>query len=217
MDFAVARYNMVENQLRANGIREPLVTQALLDTPRELFLPKAMRGFAYIDENVRIGSGRFLIAPLVLARMLQAAEVKASDLVLTIGDATGWASAVVSRVASTVVAVECEADLVTRAGTALSELGCDNVAVVRGALDGGYPAQAPYDVILVIGAVAELPPVFGRQLADGGRMVGVVGGGGGIGKLTRVVRAGDTFGRRTLSDAATPCLPGFSPKSGFEF
>ncbi len=217
MDFAAARYNMVENQLRTNGISDPLVTQALATTPREVFLPKAMRGFAYVDENVQIGSGRFLVAPLVLARVLQAAEIKLSDVVLTIGDATGWASAVVSRLASTVVSLECEADLVSRASAALSELGCDNVAVVRGPLDGGYPAQGPYDVILFIGAVAEIPPVFGRQLADRGRMVGIVNNGVGVGKMVRMVRAGDTFGRWTLFDATTPYLPGFSPKHGFKF
>lgn len=215
MDFAAARYNMVVNQIRTNGVSDPLVMKALAETPREVFLPKPMRGFAYIDEDVRIGNGRFLIEPLVLARMLQAAEIKPSDVVLTVGDATGWASAVLSRLASTVVSLECEGDLASRAGTILSELGCDNVAVVRGALADAYPTQAPYDVILIIGAVAEIPAAIGRQLADRGRMVAIVNGGGGIGKMVRVVRAGDTFGRWTLFDAATPYLPGFSPKPAF--
>lgn len=215
MDFAAARYNMVVNQIRTNGISDPLVMKALAETPREVFLPKPMRGFAYIDEDVQIGNGRFLIEPLVLARMLQAAGIKPSDVVLTVGDATGWASAVLSRLASTVVSLECEGDLASRAGTILSELGCDNVAVVRGALADAYPTQAPYDVILIIGAVAEIPAAIGRQLADHGRMVAIVNGGGGIGKMVRVVRAGDTFGRWTLFDAATPYLPGFSPKPAF--
>lgn len=217
MDFAAARYNMVENQIRTNGITNPLVTRALIETPREVFLPKAMRGSAYIDGDIPVGSGRFLIEPLVLARLLQSAEIKPTDVVLTIGDATGWAGAVVSRLASTVVSLECEADLVARASAALSELGCDNVAVVRGALAEGYPAQAPYDVILFVGAVTEIPTVIGRQLADRGRLVAVVTGGARIGKMIRMVRAGDTFGRRILFDTVMPYLPGFAPKGGFKF
>lgn len=217
MDFAAARYNMVENQIRANGVSDLPVIRALMDTPREVFLPKAMRGFAYLDEDVPISPSRFLIEPLVLARLLQSAEIRPSDVVLAIGDATGWASAVLSKLASTVVSLECEADLASRASTLLSELGCDNVAVVRGALNEGYPAQAPYDVIVFIGAVAEVPVTVGRQLADHGRLVAVVNGCAGIGRVVRVVRARDTFGRRMFFDAATPYLPGLSPKAGFRF
>ena len=150
MDFAAARFNMVENQIRPNGINDPLVVRALAKTPREAFLPKAMHAVAYVDETLPLGSGRFLISPLVLARLLQSAGIKASDVVLTIGDATGWASAVVSMLASTVVCLECEADPAARAGAALSGLGRDNVAVVRAPLADGYPAQGPYDVILLI-------------------------------------------------------------------
>jgi len=217
MDFATARFNMVENQIRPNGVNDPLVVRALAKTPREAFLPKAMHAVAYVDETLPLGSGRFLISPLVLARLLQSAGIKASDVVLTIGDATGWASAVVSMLASTVVCLECEADPAARAGAALSGLGRDNVAVVRAPLAGGYPAQGPYDVILLMGAVPEIPAAIGRQLADGGRMLGIVKSGTGSGRMVRVVRAGDTFGRWALFDAATPYLPGFQPRDGFKF
>jgi protein-L-isoaspartate(D-aspartate) O-methyltransferase len=215
MDFVAARYNMVENQIRTNRINDPRVIQALKDTPREVFLPKALGGLAYVDENVPLGSGRFLIEPLVLAQLLQAAGISGTDVVLTVGDATGWASAVISRLASTVVMLESEGELATRAGSILSEMGCDNVAVVRAPLDGGYAAQGPYDAIVFVGAVADIPAPFGRQLADKGRMVAVIRSGVGGGNVIRVVRAGDTFGRWTLFDAATPYLPGFSPRARF--
>ena len=217
MDFVAARYNMVENQIRTNRISDPRVIQALMDTPREVFLPKGLSGLAYADEDVPVGAGRFLIEPLVLARLLQAAAILASDVVLTVGDATGWASAVVSKLASTVVALESEAELASRAGSILSDMGCDNVAVVRSPLDVGYPAQGPYNAIVFVGAVAEIPASFGRQLADKGRMVAVIRSGAGGGNVVRMVRAGDTFGRGTLFDAATPYLPGFLPKARFTF
>ena len=115
------------------------------------------------------------------------------------------------------VALEADADWAARATQSLSDLGVDNAAVVRGALEQGYAAQAPYDVIVLSGAVAEIPPALCRQLADGGRLVGVVGSGRGVGKGTLVVRVGDTFGRRVLFDAVTPVLPGFQPKPKFVF
>ena len=215
MDFVAARYNMVENQIRTNRINDPRVIQALKDTPREGFLPKGLGGLAYVDEDVALGGGRFLIEPLVLARLLQAAGISGTDVVLTVGDATGWASAVISKLASTVVMLESDGDLVTRAGPILSDMGCDNVAVIRAPLDGGHAAQGPYDVILFVGAVADIPSPFGRQLADKGRMVAVIRSGAGGSSVVRVVRAGDTFGRWTLFDAATPYLPGFLPKLRF--
>ncbi|EME71872.1 protein-L-isoaspartate carboxylmethyltransferase [Paramagnetospirillum caucaseum] len=218
MDYAGARFNMVENQIRTNKVHDLQVAGAISSTPREAFLPKSMRGFAYVDEDVAIGGGRFLIEPLVLARLLETASVQPADVVLSIGDATGWASAVLAKLASTVVALESDADLAGRATQALSDQGIDNVAYVAGDLAAGYPAQAPYDVIVYVGAVGEIPAGLCRQLSDGGRLVAVVDPSGkGAGKLVQVVRVGDTFGRRPLFDGATPYLPGMAPKPGFVF
>ncbi|CAA7617300.1 Protein-L-isoaspartate carboxylmethyltransferase [Candidatus Terasakiella magnetica] len=217
MDFAAARHMMVENQIRTNGVHATLVAKAISTTPREVFLAKAMRGFAYVDEDLPIGGGRFMIEPLVLARLLQAADVKASDVVLTIGDASGWGAAVLSRLASTVVALEQDGEFIARAAAALSELGVDNVALVQGDLTEGYPAQAPYDVIVFAGAVADIPQGIARQLADGGRLVAVVNEGAGMGKGGLTARVGDSFGRRVMFDAGTAYLPGFKPAPGFVF
>lgn len=217
MDYAAARTNMVENQIRTNRVLDPEVTRALAEIPRERFVPKPMRGFAYVDDDLDVGGGRFLIEPLVLARLLAEARIKPTDVVLNIGDASGYATAVIARLAQTVVALECDGEWAGHATQALNELGIDNVAVVQGALEKGYPAQAPYDVIVIAGAVADLPAELCRQLSDGGRLVTVVNTSPGLGKGTLVVRVGDTWGRRVLFDAATPVLPGFQVKPKFQF
>lgn len=217
MDYTAARHNMVESQIRTNRVIDPAVTAALAGIPREVFVPKPMRGFAYVDEDLEVGGGRFILEPLVLARLLIGAGIRPTDVVLNIGDATGYVTAVVSKLAQTVVSLECDPDWAARAGQSLSELGIDNAAVVSGGLDLGYAAQAPYDVILFAGAVAEVPSAICRQLADGGRLAGVVAAAPGVGKGTLIVRVGDTFGRRVLFDAVTPLLPGFQPKPKFVF
>lgn len=217
MDYAAARINMVENQIRANRVGDPGVIRALAEIPRELFVPKPMRGFAYVDDDLDVGGGRFIIEPLVLARLLAEARIKPTDVVLSIGDATGYSTAVTARLAQTVVALECDGDWANRATQSLNDLGIDNAAVVLGRLEKGYPAQAPYDVIVVAGAVAELPMDLCRQLGDGGRLVAVVNSTPGLGRGTLVVRVGDSWGRRVLFDAATPVLPGFQPQAKFVF
>ncbi|NFV80404.1 protein-L-isoaspartate O-methyltransferase family protein [Magnetospirillum aberrantis] len=217
MDYTAARINMVENQIRTNRVIDPAVTAALAEIPREVFVPKALRACAYVDEDLDVGGGRVLPEPLVVARLLIGAGVTPSDVVLCIGDATGYVAAVLSKLAQTVVSVECDAEWAARAGQSLSDLGIDNAAVVRGPLEQGYAAQAPYDVILFAGAVNEIPAGICRQLADGGRLVSVLSTVPGRGKGTLVVRVGDTFGRRVLFDLAAPLLPGFESKPKFVF
>ncbi|MEW5726779.1 MAG: rRNA adenine N-6-methyltransferase family protein, partial [Pseudomonadota bacterium] len=144
MDFTAARLNMVENQVRTNRIADEAVIAALSEVPREVFVPKPMRGFAYVDDDLDVGGGRFLIEPLVLAKLLQGAGVKSTDVVLNIGDATGYATAVIAKLAQTVVALECDSEWCQRATAGLGDLGIDNAAVVQGHLAQGYAAQAPY-------------------------------------------------------------------------
>ncbi|MBI5163344.1 MAG: protein-L-isoaspartate O-methyltransferase [Magnetospirillum sp.] len=217
MDFAAARLNMVENQIRTNKVDDSRVLSALAAVPREVFVPKPMRGFAYVDDDIDVGGGRSLIEPLVLARLLQIAAIGSDEVVLAIGDATGYVSAVIARLAQTVVSLERDAEWVNRASATLTELGIDNAAVVQGRLDQGYPAQAPYDVVVIAGAVGEIPPAICRQLSDGGRLVAVVSPAGGVGKGVLVVRVGDTWGRRMVFDAVTSTLPGFDAPPRFVF
>lgn len=217
MDYIAARHNMVEAQIRTNRVQDPEVTAALDSTPREVFVPKPLRGCAYVDEDLAVGGGRYLMEPLLVARLLAAAHIRPTDVVLNIGDATGYVTAVVSKLAQTVVSLESDGEWVARASQSLSDLGIDNVAVVQGPLDQGYGTQAPYDVILFSGAISEVAPAICRQLADGGRLAGVVATNPAAGQGVLVVRVGDTFGRRVLFDAVTPLLPGFEPKPKFIF
>ncbi len=217
MDYAACRHNMVENQIRTNRVTDSLIIEAMDILPREAFLPEDLRGVAYVDEDIPIGAGRYLMEPLVIARLLQAAEIKPEDVILEIGCGAGYVSAVLARMASVVVALESDAGLVARTNAALTELGLDTVAVVEGPLRDGHVRQAPYDVIFFGGAVAEVPDAIVGQLAEGGRMVAIIKGHDGIGKGPLFLRVGGVVSRREVFNASTPFLPGFEPIQKFEF
>jgi protein-L-isoaspartate(D-aspartate) O-methyltransferase len=217
MDYAAARYMMVENQIRTNRVNDPLVVAAMNELPREAFVPETLQGVAYLDEDLPLGHGRYLMEPLTTALLLQAAEIGPEDVVLDVGCGTGYASAAMARMASAVVALESDPELAAHANGALANLGLDTVAVVEGPLQAGYSRQAPYDVIFIGGGVEEISPAITDQLADGGRMVAVVYDKRSVGKGTLFVRVGDVVSRREIFDAATPMLPGFERESTFEF
>ena len=222
MDYAAARLNMVESQLRTNKVWSVPLIEAFETVPRERFLPEAMRGVAYIDEDIplnhgSLGKGRHLMEPMVLARLLQAAAVQPDDVALEIGSGSGYAAAILARLAATVVALESDSELAKQANALLNELGADNAVVVTGPLGEGYPMQAPYNVILISGAVSAVPKAISDQLADGGRLVAVVKEGAGLGRAVLVQRSGDHVAQRILFDAATPYLPEFEAEPGFVF
>ncbi|GAB4351885.1 MAG: protein-L-isoaspartate O-methyltransferase [Kiloniellaceae bacterium] len=208
---------MVESQIRTNKVTDPRIFDAFGTVPREAFVGDAKKGIAYIDEDLEVAPGRFLMEPMVLARLLQAALPQAGDMVLDIGCATGYSTAVLAQLAETVVGLESERALMDAANRTLNALDVDNAVVVEGALQAGYQKQAPYNVIVFQGAVAEVPETVKRQLADGGRLAAVVIDAAGIGRGTLIQRAGDSFSSRTLFDAATPLLPGFAREVGFVF
>lgn len=217
MDYAAQRANMVDSQLRTNKVTDIPLLAAFESVPRELFVPEARRGVAYVDEDLAIGPERYLMEPMVLARLLQAAEVEAGDIVLDIGCGTGYSSAILARLAATVVAVESEAALAETANRTLGKLEVDNVVVVEGPLGEGYPKQAPYNVILIGGCVAEVPEAVYGQLAEGGRLVTVVRDGPGMGRASLMKRTESLVAQRALFDAGTPFLPGFTREAGFVF
>jgi protein-L-isoaspartate(D-aspartate) O-methyltransferase len=185
--------------------------------PRERFLPPHLRGIAYVDIDVQLGGGRYLIEPRVLARLLQEAAVEPGDTVLDVAAGTGYSSAVLACLAASVVALESVETLAAMARENLAALEADNVVVVTRRLADGHEAQAPYNVVLINGAVAQVPARLTQQLADGGRMVTVVRDGSGPGKATLLRRIGDVVSSRTLFDAATPMLPEFQAAKGFVF
>lgn len=218
IDFAAMRLNMVESQLRTNKVTDRALLEAFEALPREDFAPKEKRGVAYIDEDLPIGEGRFLMEPMVLARLLQAARITKEDVVLDVGCTTGYSTALLAGLAGTVVGVEREEAMVKSANDALSSHGIDNGVVICDPLNDGYPKQAPYNVIVLQGAVAELPESITKQLADGGRLVTVMREGENVtGRATLVQRNGATLSSRALFDASTPFLPGFEKSASFVF
>lgn len=217
VDFAAARTNMVDCQLRTNKVRDARLIQAFETVPRERFVPETQRSIAYVDEDLRIAAGRYLIEPMVLARLLQAADIAPDDLVLEIGGGCGYGAAILAQLGATVVSLESDQDLSAAAAAAHTELGIDNVLTVVGPLDRGYDKQAPYNVIVINGAVGEIPEAITDQLAEGGRLVTVVRGDSGPGQAVLVERHGANVSRRTLFDAATPVLPEFERPRGFVF
>ncbi|MCH7929583.1 MAG: protein-L-isoaspartate O-methyltransferase [Proteobacteria bacterium] len=216
-DYVTARINMVENQVRPNRVADERVLAAMAEVPRERFVPRKYQGLAYVDEDIAVARGRYLMEPLALARLLDAAAIRPDDVVLDIGCATGYSSAVLARLANTVVALESDAGLAEDAVKVLGEIDADNVAVITGALEDGYPEQAPYDVIVLGGAVDEVPPAITDQLAEGGRLVAVVTGGGRVGKVTLTLRTHGRLSSRVVFDAAVAPLPGFSIARDFVF
>ncbi len=217
-DFETPRRNMVESQIRTNKVTDPALVETFSTVPRELFVPDRLSSLAYADEDIEIAPRRYLMEPLVLARLLQTAGVTEDDMVLDIGCGTGYSTAVLSNLANTVVAVESDPKLASHAGSLLSQLDMDNAVVMTGPLEQGYPPQAPYDVIVMGGGVATIPEAILEQLAEGGRLVAVLQEGEQLlGKGTLMIGRNGNYSRREIFDAAVPPLPGFSGDQSFQF
>ena len=212
---ATARFNMVESQIRTNKVVDPVLLAALSRLPRQIFVPAALSGVAYVDKSLRIAPNRYLLEPLALARLLQEAMVSPSDKVLVIGAGTGYSAAVVADLAASVVAVESDAALADAARSNLAALAVTNALVHTGPLEQGHAASGPYDVILIDGMIAELPKQIADQLAEQGRLVTIQAqeGRSGTGMLYR--KLGGSASGRVLFDSVGPYLPGFEPRSAF--
>ncbi len=217
--FTDARQNMIDSQLRPNRVTDPLILAAMAELPRERFVPKSKQGTAYVDEDIEVAPGRFLMEPVVLARLLQALELTAETTVLNIGCATGYDAALLGRLVGSVVAVESDPVLAAQASEAINELAIDNVAVVAAPLNQGYAAQAPYDAIFMSGAVDEVPSALADELAPDGRLAAVIGGSepGILGRAHLYIRSGATLSGRPLFDAGSQMLPGFVREESFVF
>lgn len=216
-EHAVRRVNMVESQLRANGITDGALLEAMGAVERERFVPKARRGVAYVDEDLTLDRGRILLEPRVFAHLCQLAGIGPEDYVLDVGAGLGYSSAVLGRIASAVVALEEDVRLAEGAREALAAANADNVAVVEGPLAAGCPREAPFSVVIVQGAVSEPPRAWFDSLADGGRLAAVVRSGRGTGRGTLFVRRGARISARSGFDAGTPFIPGCEPEEAFVF
>jgi protein-L-isoaspartate(D-aspartate) O-methyltransferase len=208
-DYAEARAAMVEGQLRPQGVTDRRVLEAMSEVPRELFVPEQSRPLAYIDRALALGSGRFLPAPAVLGELLTQMMPDRGQRALVVGAGTGYSAAILARMGLDVVGVESVPELAARA----RELG---VEVVEAPLEGGHRKGAPYDQILIDGAVEHIPDAIVDQLADGGRL-GTALIDRGISRLIVGRKAGGAFGYLTLGDAGSPALPGFARPKAFTF
>jgi protein-L-isoaspartate(D-aspartate) O-methyltransferase len=208
-DFAAARYAMVESQLRPEGVTDSAVIGAMGSVPRERFVPEQSRPLAYIDRAVPLGGGRFLAAPAVLGELLTQMTPEPGQRALVVGAGTGYSAAVLAAMGLDVVAVESASELAARA----RELGVD---VVEGPLEAGHKKGAPYDQILIDGAVDSIPEAIVSQLADGGRLGAPLIERG----ITRLIigrKTGGAFGFLSIGDAGVPALPGFNRPRAFTF
>ena len=215
IDFDAARRQMVDCQIRPNDVTDYDIIDAFSTVPRELFVPSSKKAIAYSDADVDL-DGRSLGQVMPLAKMLQVAEISNSDVVLCIGSGAGYGAAIVSRLANSVIAVESNEDLVARSSETLLDLAYDNVAVVQAELEVGCPSEAPFDVILVEGAVSTLPQALLDQLRDEGRLVAVEGEGL-SGQIRVYSRHGDDISATGFSNVAVPRLPGFQRADEFVF
>jgi len=218
--FSTARQKMVDGQVRPSDVTDQRILDAMLAVPREAFVPESQRALAYLDLDLDVSEAgdvkRFLIKPVVIAKMLQAAEVMETDNVLVVGCASGYAAAVVAKLGSRVTATESDGALAAKASDVLAKLGFGNVTVRTAAAADGDEADAPYDVIVLAGATEVVPDRLYRQLRDGGRLVGVFA----MSRPPRamiVTHSHADFGDRALFDAAVPVLPGLERPPAFVF
>jgi protein-L-isoaspartate(D-aspartate) O-methyltransferase len=221
IDYDQMRKNMVECQLQTNGITADEILKAFGAVPRERFLPPQLQGVAYIDEDIRLPTGGFMPEPLVLAKMLAALEPAGADVALCIGDATGYGAAILSQLVTTVVTLESRAGQLDQARRTWADIDMCNIAIARGSGSKGCGPHAPYEVILICGAIEFVPEDLLRQLSPGGRLAAVIRAAGlpGPGKIHLFEKdgKGECHAGQPLADASTPFLDDFRVEPAFVF
>lgn len=216
IDFAAAREAMVDCQVRPSDVTRYPIIIAMLDVPREDFVPEALRDVAYLGEHVPLGSGRVVLDPRVFAKMLDAIDIGPKDLVLDVGAGLGYSTAVIARMAEAVIALEEDAGLAAAAEAALAARGVDNAVLEAAPLSAGVPEHGLYDAIVVEGGVERLPQTFADQLKPGGRIIAIFMDGA-LGQARLGVRTETGIAWRRAFDATAPVLPGFAAEKAFEF
>ena len=211
---------MVNGQVITVGVTDRRLIAAMLAVPRKAFVPPAMKPFSHIDSDLRVrerigqSPPRFLMSAGPFAKLVQEAKIGGEDTVLDVGCATGYSSAVLARLAGFVVALECDAQLAALAHKAMSDLDVQNVAIVTGPLELGWPERGPYDVIFIGGSVERIPDALVSQLKDGGRLTTIMGNGPSVSAQLYVKSGGALSGREIFDTTARP-LPGFEEPRTF--
>jgi protein-L-isoaspartate(D-aspartate) O-methyltransferase len=216
LDTAAQRANMVAAQLRPNDVTDSRLRDAMLTVPRERFVPAAFAPVAYMEGDIPLGPGRVLLEPRCFAKLLQLAGIGPNDRVLDIACGTGYSTAILSFLATEVVALEDNAELAAQAQSNLRTLGVANTRVITGTLTSGCPNEGPFDVIFLNGAIAREPEELLAQLGDGGRLVAIRRNGAG-GKGVIYLNHEGALGERSAFDATVPVLPGFEKPPSFVF
>ena len=215
-DYTAARRYMVESQIRTNDVTDLDVVRAFRLIPREDFVPQAQRALAYADAHVDLGGGRFMIRPRDFSKMVMAADIQPTDVILDIGCGRGYSTAILAQLGETVVGLEESDEAVNKSTDILVKNEITNAAVVKGELKLGASEHGPFNVIFVNGAVSSVPKNWLDQLANDGRLVCVVQKGA-VGRACVYRRAGDTIGQSVVFDASLPLLPGFAAEPEFVF
>jgi len=217
-DFTEARDHMVDGQVRPNKVVDPRIIQAMRRLPRERFVPPGMAALAYSDEDVPLGGGRYLMEPMVIARLVQGLRLRAGERVLVAASGTGYGAALAAACGASVTALEEDPALLAVAGPLLAEFA-PGVQVISGPIGEGSAAGAPWDAILLEGAVRAIPPALARQVATSGRLATVIAPpqGNGYAVLAEPsVRPGE-LSAQPVFDCATPLLPSLLPAPAFLF
>jgi protein-L-isoaspartate(D-aspartate) O-methyltransferase len=224
-DFELLRKNMVESQVRTSDVTDRRIIRAMLELPRERFLPQSLEAIAYAEQALPLlpnGSAdtiprsgtRFLTPASVLARLIQLADLDESEHVLEVGCGPGYSTAVLAKIVAHVTAIDSDQRLVEQAAARLTELGLGNAEVHAGDMVMGWPANAPYDAIVVGNSIPWLPDTFAAQIRDSGRVVAILQEGP-VGRAYLYEKVGEALSRRYAFDAAAPVLPGFERKQAF--
>ena len=217
MEFEAARIKMVDNQIRTTDVTDHGILKAFLQVPREEFLPASRRPLAYVDDDIPLGDGRYVMEPSPLAKLLQLANIGKDDVVLDVGCNTGYSSAIMSYLASSVVALEEDSALASAATDNFARLDYVTCAVVENPLVEGCRAEAPYDVIMLQGSVEVVPETFFEQMKAGGRMVAVRGSGNAAEALLYVKDEDGVVSERFAFNCSIKPLPSFRRKAEFVF
>lgn len=208
--------SMISGQIKPNKVNDPRVLEAFEAIPREVFVPKGLKEVAYVDGQLEVAPGRFILEPMVLARLVSAAKIEAEDVVLDIGCATGYSAAILSRLANVVVATEQDPALVELATENLANLEIENIAVIERTLCEGCLKQGPFNVIMMAGGVEEIPKILTDQLAEGGRLV-TVKVENAIGRGHVITKTAGKLAGQDIFDAQAHLLPGYEKTRSFKF
>ena len=218
-NFQAARTNMVDTQIHTNGVINPAILESFATIPREIFLPAHLQNVAYTDEPVALNKERFLLDPMTHARMVQALDITPDDTILDIGTGSGYSAAILSSLATTIMAVENRQSTIDKATKILNDIGACNIVFIKDKLTNGGQEHAPYNAIFIGGAVAEIPESLVKQLSPGGRMVTILQPDPNtVGQVT-LIRKGqnDAYASRALFESNAPYMAGFEPKETFSF